>query len=89
MAGTCHTSTGFSVHSSDKRVDQDLPVAMVPSLNEMPRLLPEPTTGTAQLKRPQEVVCFFEMRAHCVDLVDKVLHTDDAMFPKSLHKTTQ
>lgn len=57
---------------------------MVTALNEMPGLLAKPSPGTAQLERPEEVVGLLEMRAHSVDLVDQVLHANDAVFPKSL-----
>ena len=69
------------VHSSDKLVDECLSVSMVTSLNIMPGLLSVSTTSIAQLERPQEIVGLFEMWAHCHDLMDQVLYTDDAVLP--------
>ena len=51
----------------------------------MPRLLSEPSASTAQLERPQEVVDLLEVRPNSVDLVDKVLNTDNVILPKGLH----
>ena len=82
----CSASTKCSVHSSDKLVDQHLPVAMVTTLDEMPGLLAKPSPSAAQLERPEEVVYLLEMRTHSVDLMDQVFHTDYAVLPKSLNK---
>ena len=57
---------------------------MVASLNEVPRLLPEPTAGRAELERPDEVVGFLEVRSHREDLVDEILHADDAVLTQGL-----
>jgi hypothetical protein len=59
---------------------------MVTTLNEVPRLLTESPTGTAQLEWPQKVVSLLEMRAHCVNLVDQIFHADQALLPKHLNK---
>ena len=70
------------VHSSDELVDECLSVAMVPSLDIMPGLLSVSTTSIAQLEWPQKVVGLFEMWAHCHNLMDEVLYTDDAILPQ-------
>lgn len=57
---------------------------MVASLNVVSGLLAEATTGTAQLEGPQEVVGLLEARAHSKDLVDEVLHADDAVLAQTL-----
>lgn len=44
----------------------------------MEQLLAEPAVGVGQLEGPQEVVGRLEVGADRVDLVDKVLHADDA-----------
>lgn len=52
---------------------------MVTTLDEMPGLLAEPSTGTAELERPQEVVGLLEVRTHSVDLVNEVFHADHTL----------
>ena len=49
---------------------------------EFPR--PEPTSRIAQLEWPQEVTSLLEIRPHSDNLVDQVLHTDDAKFAQLL-----
>jgi hypothetical protein len=44
----------------------------------------EPAAGGAQLEGPQEVVRLLEVLAHCVDLVDQVLHRLDVRLPQAL-----
>ena len=58
------------VHSPYELVDEDFPVAVVTTLNEVPCLLPEATTSRAELERPQEIVGLLEVWAHREDLVD-------------------
>ncbi len=68
------------VHSSDEPIDQHLPVPMISTLNEMPRLLPEASASVAELEGPEEVVGLLEVRSHGEHLVDEVLHADDSIF---------
>ncbi len=75
------------VHSSHEPVDEDLSVAMVTPLDEVPSLLPEATTGRAELERPHKVVGLLEMGPHREELMDQVLHANDAIPTKSLYVT--
>lgn len=45
---------------------------------ELPR--PEPTSRIAQLEWPQKVTSLLEIRSHSNDLMDQILHTDNAEF---------
>ena len=45
---------------------------------------PEPTSRIAQLKWPQEVTGLLEIWPHSNNLMDQVLHTDDAKFAQLL-----
>lgn len=44
----------------------------------------ETTVGVGQLEGPQEVVGLLEVGANSVDLVDQILHTDDAVLAEVL-----
>ena len=57
---------------------------MVTTFHKVCSLLSVSTTSITQFKWPQEIVGFFEMLSHGEDLVDKVLHTDDAVLAKVL-----
>lgn len=46
----------------------------------MSRLLVHAAAGCGQFEGPQEVVGRLEVLPDCVDLMDQVLHTDDAVF---------
>ena len=55
------------------------PITKVTTLNEVELLaLVEATVGVAELERPEEVAGLLEVGADGVDLVDQVLHADDA-----------
>ena len=73
-----------SVHSADQLIDQFLSVAMITTLDKVPRLLSESATSIAQLKRPQKVVGLLEMRSASNDFVDQILHADDTVFSEGL-----
>ena len=49
---------------------------------EFPR--PESTSGVAQLEWPQKVTSLLEIRSDSNNLMDQVLHTDDAKFAQLL-----
>ena len=49
---------------------------------EFPR--PESTSRIAQLEWPQKVTSLFKIRPHSNNLMDQVLHTDDAKFAQLL-----
>ena len=67
-------------HLAQQHVDLVLAVAVVAAVYEVVVLLAPPPVWRVQLERPQEVVGRLEVRSDCVDLVDQVLHTDDAKF---------
>lgn len=69
-----------SVHPPDHSVDLIFPVASVTSLHEVCGLLVHATTRGRQLEGPQEVVGGLEVLPNCIDLMDEVLNTDDAVF---------
>lgn len=68
------------VHPPDHSVDLILPVASVTSLHKVCGLLVHTTAGWRQLEGPQEVVGGLEVLSNCVNLMDEVLNTDDAIF---------
>lgn len=65
-------------HQLNKTVDLGATLAGVTTLVEVEQLLSEAAVGVRQLERPEEVVRLLEVRAHRVDLVNKVLSADDA-----------
>lgn len=69
-----------SVHPPDHSVDLIFPVASVSSLHKVCGLLVHATTRGRQLEGPQEVVGGLEVLSNCIDLMDEVLDTDDAIF---------
>jgi len=71
-------------HATDKVVDLGLTVAVVTTLDEGDTLLLEATTRRVELEGPEEAVGLLEVRTNSVDLVDKILHADDAITTKSL-----
>lgn len=67
------------VHLPDEGVDVLLPVAQVTTLDEVQELArPEATSRVTELEGPEEVGGLLEVGADSVDLVDEVLHADDA-----------
>lgn len=57
-----------------------LAVTSVTTLDEMLELASvESTSGVGELEGPQEVAGLLEVGANSVDLVDQILHTDDAV----------
>jgi len=73
------------VHLADEGVDVLLTVAKVTTLNEVLELAgAETTSGVAELEGPQEVGGLLEVGANGVDLVDEVLHADDAVLAEGL-----
>lgn len=52
------------------------------TLVEMQKLLLETSSGAVQLEGPQEVVGLLEVRPDGEDLVNEILHTDDALILK-------
>jgi hypothetical protein len=73
------------VHLADQGVDLVLAVAKVTTLNEVLELAGmEAAVGVAELEGPQEVGGLLEVGADGVDLVDKILHADNAVLAEVL-----
>ena len=73
------------VHLADETVDGLLTVAKVTTLDEVLELAgAETTIGVGELEGPQEVGDLLEVGADRVDLVDEVLHADDAVLAEVL-----
>lgn len=76
---------GILVHLADEGVDLVLTVAKVTTLDVVLELAgAETTSGVAELEGPQEVGGLLEVGADGVDLVDQILHTDNAVLAKVL-----
>jgi len=65
-------------HQPQERVDLVLPVAEVSALHKVVGLLPPAPGRVVELEGPQEVGGVLEVGADGEDLVDEVLHADDA-----------
>lgn len=75
----------FLVHLADEGVDVLLAVAQVTTLNEVLELAgTEATVGVGQLEGPQEVGGLLEVGADGVDLMDQILHADNAVLAEVL-----
>jgi len=73
------------VHTANQGVDVFFPVTQVATLHEVQELArPEAAVGVAELERPEEVARLLEVGADRVDLVDEVLHADDAELAEML-----
>lgn len=73
------------VHLADESVDVLLTVAKVTTLDEVLELAGvEATVGVGQLEGPQEVGGLLEVGANSVDLVDEILHADNAVLAEVL-----
>jgi len=73
------------VHLEDEGVDVLLAVAKVTTLDEVLELAgAEAAGGVAELEGPQEVGGLLEVGADGVDLVDQILHADDAVLAEVL-----
>ena len=57
---------------------------MVTAFNKVRSLLSISATSVAQFKRPQEIIGFLKVFSHGEDLVNKILHTDDAVLAEAL-----
>lgn len=80
----CPTAN-FLVHLADESVDVLLTVAKVTTLDEVLELAGvEATVGVGQLEGPQEVGGLLEVGANSVDLVDEILHADNAVLAEVL-----
>ena len=65
-------------HQLEEGVDLVLPVAEVTTLHKVVGLLPPSAGGVVQLEGPQEVRGVLEVGADSQNLVDQILHANDA-----------
>ena len=73
------------VHAADESVDVLLTVTKVTALDEVLELAgTEATVGVGELEGPEEVGGLLEVGADSVDLVDEILHADDAVLAEVL-----
>lgn len=73
------------VHLSDQSVDVVLTVTRVTTLDEVLDLAGvEATSGVGELEGPEEVVDLLEVGTDGIDLVDQVLHADNAVLAEVL-----
>lgn len=79
-----HTHTHFLVHCTDEPVDGVLAVAVVTALDKVVALLDPTARGGVELEWPDGGVDLLELAANGENLVDKVLHADDAVLAKAL-----
>ena len=71
-------------HSLDELSNQNLMVTVITTLVEVEQLLAEASVGARQLEGPQEVGALLEVGSHGVDLVDQVVHRQDAELAQHL-----
>jgi hypothetical protein len=75
----------FLVHLPDQSIDVLLPIAKVTTLNEVLELArAEATSGVAELEGPQEVGGLLEVGADSVDLMNEILHAENAKLAQVL-----
>lgn len=68
------------IHLFDESIDVLLSVTKVTTLDEVLELSgSEPASRVAQLERPQEVGCLLEVGTNGVDLMNQILHADNAV----------
>lgn len=73
------------VHLSDEGIDVLLTVTSVTTLDVVLELAgAEATSGVGELEGPEEVVGLLEVGANSVDLVDQILHADNAVLAEGL-----
>mmetsp|Transcript_10078 Transcript_10078/g.15303 ORF Transcript_10078/g.15303 Transcript_10078/m.15303 type:complete len:267 (+) Transcript_10078:458-1258(+) len=75
---------GHLKHPLDQCIDFSTTLPGLAALVVVEQLLGQPAPGAGQLERPQEVVGLLEVRPAGVDLMNEVLHTDDASGPQHL-----
>jgi hypothetical protein len=85
-----HETPGYNrnhnlVHLADKSVDVLLAVTKITALDEVLELAgTETASGVAELEGPQEVGGLLEVGADSEDLVDEILHADNAVLAEVL-----
>jgi hypothetical protein len=71
----------LSVHLLDQSIDVVLTIAQVASFNVMLEFPSSEASGRIRkLEWPQEIASLLEVWSDCVDLMNQILHTDDAKF---------
>lgn len=81
---TTRTATSL-IHPPDELIDVILTVSSISSFDIVVPLLLHAPQWCLELKWPQEVISFPEMRSHGHDLMDEVFHADDAILAQSLY----
>ncbi len=71
-------------HAVDKSVDKVFAVAIVTTLSKVGELVLPAASGGVELEGPQEVGGGLEVGANSEDLVDEILHADNALGAQSL-----
>ena len=67
------------IHLLNQPINLLLPIPQIAPLDKMLKLPgPESAGGITQLERPEEVARLLEVGAHGEDLMDQILHADDA-----------
>jgi len=80
-----HHKSNNLVHLSDQGVDLVLTVTKVTTLNEMSELSGSETSSwVAKLEWPEEVGGLLEVWTNGEDLVDQILHADNAVLAKAV-----
>jgi len=69
-------------HFLQELIDLIFSVAKISTLNKMVCLLSPSSSWVVQLEWPQKVGCILEVGSNSQDLVDQILHTDDAHLAK-------
>ena len=70
------------VHPCNKPVDLVFPVVSISTFYKMGGLFLHSTLWRRQFEGPQEVVSFFETVSNSTDLMNPILHAEDARFTK-------
>ena len=78
---------GTLVHPSNKPIDLVFPVASIFTFYKMGGLFLHSISWIRQFKGPQQAVCRFELLSSNTDLMNQILHADNAIFPMRLINT--
>ena len=70
------------VHPCNKPVDLVFPVVSISAFYKMGGLFLHSTLWRRQFEGPQEVVSFFETVSNSTDLMNQILHAEDAIFTR-------
>ena len=78
---------GTLVHPSNKPIDLVFPVASIFTFYKMGGLFLHSISWIRQFKGPQKVVCFFETFSSGIDLMNQILHADNAIISQEIKQT--